>query len=132
MKIIQDSEFDECLSSEKRKAWLSVKNVIRNFLRNHKSKHYKRYVNEMLTQFYDLNVSMSLKIHFPHSHLDLFSGKLGSVSDEQEERSHEDIETIEKRYQGKWSTSSFAYYYWSLLRNDPIKKHVSSSKRRTF
>ena len=25
---MQDSEFDECLSSENRKAWLSVKNVI--------------------------------------------------------------------------------------------------------
>ena len=31
-ELMQDSEFEECLSSEKRRAWLSVKNVIRNFL----------------------------------------------------------------------------------------------------
>ena len=31
-ELMQDSEFDECLSSEERKAWLSVKNVIRKAL----------------------------------------------------------------------------------------------------
>ena len=71
-ELIQDSEFDECLRSEERKAWLSVKNVIRNFLGNHKSKRYKRYMNEILTQFRGLNVNMLLKIHFLHSHLDFF------------------------------------------------------------
>ena len=79
---MQDSEFDECLSSEKRKAWLSVKN--------------KRYVNEMLTQYHGLDVNMSLKIYFLHSHLDFFPGKLGSVSDEHGERFHQDVATIEK------------------------------------
>ena len=105
-ELMQDSEFYDCLSSEGRKAWLSVKKVIRNILGNHKSKHHKRYVNEMLTQFHDLNVNMSLKIHFLHSNLDFFPGRLGLVSDERGEIFHQDIATIEKRYQGKWSTSS--------------------------
>ena len=131
-ELMQYLEFDECLSSDGIKAWLSVKNVIRNFLGNQKSNHYKRYVNEMLTQFHGLNVNTSLKLHFLHSHSDLFPGKLKSVSDEHGERFHQDIATIEKRYQGKWSTSSLADYCWSLIRDDPIKKHVRSSKRRTF
>ena len=76
-ELMQDSEFDECLSSENKKAWLSVKNVIRNFLGNHKSKHYKQYVNEMLTQFYGLNVNMSLKIQFPTFTLRFISWKVG-------------------------------------------------------
>ena len=63
-ELMQDLEFDECSRNEERKDWLSVKNVIRNFLGNHKSKDYKRYVNKMLTQFQGLNVNMSLKIHF--------------------------------------------------------------------
>ena len=95
---MQDSEFDEYLSSEERKAWSSVRNVIREFHVNHKSKHYKRYVNEMLAQFHSLNVSMTLKIHHLHSHLDFFPGMLGSVSDEYGERFHQDIVTIKKRY----------------------------------
>ena len=89
-EFMQDLEFDECLSSEERKTWLSVQNVIQNFLGNHKSKHYKRYVNEMLTQFHGLNVNMSLKIHFLHSHLDLYPMKLGSVSEEHGKRLHQD------------------------------------------
>ena len=36
-KLMQGLEFYERLSSEEKKAWLSVKNVIRNFLGNHKS-----------------------------------------------------------------------------------------------
>ena len=80
---------------------------------------------------------MSLKIHFLHLHLDFFPGKLGSVSDEHGERLHgerfhQHIATTEKRYQGKWSTSSLADYCWNLIRDDPIKKHVRSSKRQIF
>ena len=41
---------------------------------------------------------MSLKIHFLHSHWDFFPPNLGAVSDEQGERFHQDIATIEKRY----------------------------------
>ena len=44
------------------------------------------------------------------THLDFFPGKLGLVSDEHGEKFHHDIATIEKRYQGKWSTSSLADY----------------------
>ena len=75
---------------------------------------------------------MSLKIHFIYSELDVFPGKLGSVSDEHGEHFFQDIATIEKRYQGKWSTSSLADYCWSLISDDRIKKDDRSSKRRTF
>ena len=46
---------------------------------------------------------MLLKIHFLHSHLDLFPHNLGADGDEQGERFHQDIELMEKRYQGFWS-----------------------------
>ncbi|UYV68012.1 Transposase [Cordylochernes scorpioides] len=42
---------------------------------------------------------MSLKIHFLHSHLDFFPDNLGAVSDEHGERFHQDISSMEKRYQ---------------------------------
>ena len=66
---------------------------------------------------------MALKIHFLHLYLDFFPGKLGSVSDEHGEGFNQDTATIEKKYQGKRSTSSLAYYCWSLTRDDPFKKH---------
>ncbi|UYV84991.1 hypothetical protein LAZ67_X004186 [Cordylochernes scorpioides] len=42
---------------------------------------------------------MSLKIHFLHSPLDFFPDNLGAVSDEHGERFHQDISSMEKRYQ---------------------------------
>ena len=47
---------------------------------------------------------MNLKIDFLESHLDFFPENLGEVSDEHGERFHQDIMTIEKRYQGKWTS----------------------------
>ncbi|UYV81492.1 K02A2.6-like, partial [Cordylochernes scorpioides] len=48
-----------------------------------------------------LGCNMSLKIHFLHSHLDFFPDNLGAVSDEHGERFHQDISSMEKRYQGQ-------------------------------
>jgi len=45
---------------------------------------------------------MSLKIHFPESHLDFFPENLGDVSDGHGERFHQDIMAVEKQYQGKY------------------------------
>ena len=44
---------------------------------------------------------MSLKIHFLHSHLEIFPDNLGDVKDEHCERSHHDISDIEIRCKGK-------------------------------
>jgi hypothetical protein len=59
---------------------------------------------------------MSLKIHFLHSHLDFFPDDLGHVSDENGERFHQDIATMEKRYQGRWKPITLADYCWTLIR----------------
>jgi len=44
-----------------------------------------------------MKCNMSLKIYFLHSRLDFFPANLGAVSDEQCERFHQDISTMEKR-----------------------------------
>jgi len=50
---------------------------------------------------------MSLKIHVLGSHLNFFPENLGEVSGEHGERFHQDIMTMEERYQGKWMSSKF-------------------------
>ncbi|UYV67906.1 hypothetical protein LAZ67_5002464 [Cordylochernes scorpioides] len=69
-----------------------------------------------------LGCNMSLKIHFLHSHLDFFPDNLGAVSDEHGERFHQDISSMEKRYQGKWSPAMLADYCWTLKRDLPQAK----------
>jgi hypothetical protein len=62
---------------------------------------------------------MSLKVQFLYSHLDFFPEYLGAVSDEHRERFHQDISTMEKWYQGKWSSSMLAESCWTLRTDIP-------------
>jgi hypothetical protein len=57
--------------------------------------------------------------HFVNSHLDFFSEYCGSVSDENSERSRQDIAAMVGRYKGKWSPSVFTDYCWTLMRDSP-------------
>ena len=70
---------------------------------------------------------MSLKIHFWESHLDLFPENLGEVSEEHDERSHQDIMAMDKRYQGKWASSMLADYCWIMKRDVPAANYRRKS-----
>ncbi|UYV70837.1 hypothetical protein LAZ67_8000790 [Cordylochernes scorpioides] len=54
---------------------------------------------------------------------------LGAVSDEHGERFHQDISSMEKRYQGKWSPAMLADYCWTLKRDLPQAKYRRKSTR---
>jgi hypothetical protein len=73
---------------------------------------------------------MSLKIHFPHSHLDFFSENCGAVSDEHGERFHQHISSMEKKYQGKWNCDTLADYCWTLARHVPAMEYKRQAKRK--
>ena len=50
------------------------------------------------------------------------------MNDEHGERFHQDISSVEKRYQGKWKCAMFADYYWTLARDVPTMEY----KRQVF
>ncbi|KDR06722.1 hypothetical protein L798_04105 [Zootermopsis nevadensis] len=77
-----------------------------------------------------MGCNISLKMHFLNSHLDVFLNNLGSVSDEHDERFHQDISTLERRYQGKWRASMKADYFWSVVRDAPEVKYRRKAKRQ--
>lgn len=106
--------------------------VVENFLGNKKASNYKDLVQNMLTAFRELGCNMSIKVHYLQNHLDRFPENLGDLSEEQGERFHQDIKTMEERYQGKWDTHMMADYCWNLLRDCPKKPHCRSSKKRSF
>ena len=66
---------------------------------------------------------MSLKIHLLASHLDFVLENLGEVSDEQGERFHQDIVAMEKRCQGKWTSSMLTDCCWTLKEDAPVAKY---------
>ena len=99
-------------------AWTCFVRVVKGFLGNKKDEDYKRLIDELLKTYELLGCRMSLKIHFLHSHLKFFPENLGAVSDEQGERFHQDIRTMETRYQGRWNPSMLGDYCWFLTRDD--------------
>ena len=46
---------------------------------------------------------MSLKLHFMNSHVRYFPEYLRDYSEEQGEKSHQDIKVIQQRYQRRWN-----------------------------
>jgi len=109
-EIMQDKQFHEDLNETERNAWLSFKRICKGFVRNHKAANYQDVVDDLLTSYKAMGCNMSLKIHFLESHLNFFPENLGEVSDEHGERFHQDIMTMEKQYQGKWTSSMLADY----------------------
>ncbi|UYV67886.1 hypothetical protein LAZ67_5002395 [Cordylochernes scorpioides] len=119
----QDGNFQNSLNEVDAAAWNSFRNVCKNFLGSVKVENYRDIVNDLLLSYKALGCNMSLKIHFLHSHLDFFPDNLGAVVDEHGERFHQDISSMEKRYQGKWSPSMLADYCWTL-KSDVITSKV--------
>jgi hypothetical protein len=74
-ELMQDKQFDEDLNETERNAWLSVKRICKDFLRNHKAVNYKDVVQDLLTSYKAMGCNMSLKIHFLESHLNFFPRK---------------------------------------------------------
>ena len=102
---MRDSEFVKEMTRDESRAWNAFTVVVSNFLGSTKADNYKDLVNALLSTFKKLGCNMSVKVHFLHSHIDYFPQNLGAVSEEQGERFHQDIKTMEKRYQGRWDCS---------------------------
>ena len=79
MELMQDKEFDENLNETEGHAWLSFKRICKDFLGNHKAVYYQDAVQDLLTSYKAMGCNISLKIHFPESHLD-FSQKISVKS----------------------------------------------------
>ena len=114
------------------KAWVSFKDVVKNFLGNYRDKNYKVYVETVLNHYRALGCNMSLKVHFLHSHLDFFPENLGDVSEEQGERFHQDIKDMEHRYQGYWNVKMMADYCWTLKRDCVTNNKGRKARKRAF
>ena len=127
-KHFRHDMFNSLLQGDEKKAWGAFRLVSSNFLENIGAENYKDLIEDVLSLYHKLGCNMSLKIHTLHSHWDFFPDNSGMVSDEHGERFHQQIATMEKSYQGKWSTSILADC-WTLARNAPEQLHKRQTKR---
>jgi hypothetical protein len=68
-----------------------------------------------------------LKNSFFEIALGFFPENLGAVSEEQEERFHQDIKEMERRYQGRWNVNMMGDYCWTLHRDILDTSHKRNS-----
>lgn len=125
-RLMKDSTFELKMTLNEKAAWVSFRDVINNFLGNTKSPNYQRIVQTLLKNLRNLNANLSYKFHFLNAHLDHFPDNLGAFSEEHGERFHQDMKTIEFRYQGKWSCAMLADYCWSIK-----AERVAETKRKS-
>ena len=128
-RVFRDYMFSSLLQGDERKVWDAFRLVSANFLGNIRAENYTELIEDVLSLYHKLGCNMSLKMHMLHSHLDFFPNNCGVVSDEHGERFDQEIATMEKRYQGKWSTSMLADYCWTLARNAPEQLHKRQARR---
>ncbi|KYQ53584.1 hypothetical protein ALC60_00111 [Trachymyrmex zeteki] len=131
-QLMKTTDIESVMTTVEREAWISFKKVVKGFLGNNKASNYKELVHDMNNNFRNLGCNMSIKLHYLRSHLEWFPQNLGDVSEEQGERFHQDIKEMERRYQGKWSTSMLADYCWCLQRDLPHAQHKRRSGSRSF
>ncbi|GBM69434.1 hypothetical protein AVEN_165458-1 [Araneus ventricosus] len=127
-QLMKDPVFESKLTKKEAAAWTSFKELAKNFLGNHKAENYRQIVNNLLKAYKTMAYNMSWKVHFFHSHLDIFPENLGSVSDEHGELFHQEISNMEALYQGKWNPKMLVDYCWTLKRDIPQAKHCRQAK----
>ena len=130
--LVRDQEFARKKNHKERTAWLSFVAVMANFLGNKKADNYETLVANMLSAFRDLECNMSVKLHYLYSHLYRSPENLGAVSDKQGERFHQDLKTMEERYQGGCDKHMKADYCLSIKRECPETVHKRNSYKQKF
>ena len=115
-RMLASEELEEQMSDLKRNAWQAFRMIVEGFLGKHRRDDYVLLVSNLIKSYEKLGCRMSLKLHFLHSHLDFFRDNLGNVSEEHGERFHQDIQVMEKRYQGRWDEAMMGDYVWNLVR----------------
>ena len=131
-QLIRDPEFKNSMNEVELKAWKAFVLVVKNFLGHNKARNYAELVNNMLTAFRNLDCNMSVKMLYLFSDMDRLPENLGSISDKQGERFHQDRKEMRTRYQGCWEAVLMADYCWNLRRDLPAAEHSKSLKKRKF
>jgi hypothetical protein len=131
-ELMKNQDFERSLNESEKAAWRSFQKVRKIFLGNKKAENYEDMISELVENYRALGCNMSLKKHFLDSHLDFFPQNLGNVSNEHGELFHQDVSTMETRYQGKWNRSMLVDNCWTLKRDVLHAEYTRKSTKSTF
>lgn len=125
------ADFCEVLTEKEKAAFLSFKSLCKNFLGKHRSSDYIEIAKQLVENYYLMGCNMSYKLHLIDAHMDVMPPNCGDYSDEMGERFHQDIMSIEDRYQGRYNKWMLSDYCW-FLRRETVLKSRKGSGRQSF
>ena len=129
-KLLQNSaDFCQVLSDREKAAFLSFESLCKNFLGKKRSPNYKEIAKDLVENYYHMGCNMSYKLHLIDSHIDEMAPNCGDYSDEMGERFHQDIMSIEERYQGRYNEWMLSDYCWFLKRETVLKSRKGSGRQ---
>jgi len=131
-KLMKNPAFVSHMTVVESAAWCSSVSVVKEFLGEKRADYYQDIVKQKLTNFQTLEARMSIKLHYLFSHQGRFPDNLGEVSDDQGERFHQAINTVETRYQGRWDHHMMSDYCWSRMRDFNQHNYKRKSYKRAF
>ena len=108
--MLGSKELEDKMTALERDTWQSFQNVVHGFLGRNKAYKYEDLTETLLQTYCKLGSRMSLKMHCLHYHLDFFRSNLADVSKEHGEHFYQDIQVMEKRYQGQWDEAMMEDY----------------------
>ena len=117
-QTLGSKELKDKMTALERDVWQSFRNVVHGFLGRNKADNHEDSVETLLQTYCKLGSRMSIKMHYLNSHLDFFRPNLTAVNEEHGERFHQDIQVMEKKYQGRWDEAMIGDYVWTLIRDD--------------
>ena len=115
-RMLASEELEGQMSDWERNAWQAFKIIVEGFLGKHRRDDSTMLVSNLIKSYEKFGCRMFLKLHFLHYYVDFFRDNLGNVSEERGERFHQDIQVMEKRYQGRWDEAMMGDYVWNLVR----------------
>ena len=129
--IIKDEYFDKLLQGDEKATWESFKFCSKSIFEKEKRSKLWRAYKQPFAELPEIRLHHVTKNKLPSLTFGFFFPvNPGAVSDENRERFHQDISSMEKRYQGKWNCAMLADYCWTLARDAPTIEYKRDAKRQ--
>lgn len=107
---MKNDQFENIHTTLVKGAFLSFKNIVRNFLGNKLTTHYKYIVQNSVNNFKKINWHMQLNLRYLHFYIIFFADNMGAIRNEHGERFHHRISAMKCRCRSQWNAVMLADY----------------------
>ena len=109
-QLITDENFIGTILELEKNAWLSFRELLKNFRGNKREKNYSENVLKLLEKWKTLGFNMSIKLDFLHRYLPNFLENLCNFNDIKGEQFNRDFIVMPELYPSRWDVNLMVHY----------------------